>query len=102
MFCGRRFDPLENSMPRRLLGKEKAGGSSPPVGSQFNSTVSLQPLVDFFSLKSGKEMLLCRGFASQLGVAGHSDWHHIHRGETVVGHQSGAPSKSCGKSLGAV
>ncbi len=28
---------------QRFLGKEKAGGSSPPVGSKFNSTVSFHP-----------------------------------------------------------
>src|SRR5260370_2187929 len=42
-----------------FLGKEKAGGSSPPVGSQFNSTVSLHLLVDFFSpeVRQGNALL---------------------------------------------
>ena len=34
---------------QHFLGKEKAGGSSPPVGSQFNSTVSLHLLGNFLS-----------------------------------------------------
>jgi len=31
--------------------KEKAGGSAPPVGSQFNRTVSLHRLRGLFSLE---------------------------------------------------
>ena len=36
-------------MAEHFLGKEKVPGSNPGVGSQFNSTVSLHVLVDFFS-----------------------------------------------------
>jgi hypothetical protein len=43
---------IEFAGDRGPLGKEKAGGSSPPVGSQFNSTVSLHLLVDFSSPKN--------------------------------------------------
>ena len=57
---------------------EKAGGSSPPVGSKFNKTVSLHLLRDFLSQKCGKEMLFRTGFVSQLCVAGHSDRNHLH------------------------
>jgi hypothetical protein len=46
-------------VPQHFLGKEKAGGSSPPVGSQFNSTVSRHLLVDFFSpeVRQGNALL---------------------------------------------
>src|SRR5438445_7357223 len=62
-----------------FLGKEKAGGSSPPVGSKFNKTISLHLLDDFLSQKCGKEMLFRRALYPNLVWQGHSEWHHIHR-----------------------
>jgi len=40
---------------QHFLGKEKAGGLSPPVGSQFNSTVSFHLFVDFFSRNAARK-----------------------------------------------
>ena len=63
---------------QHFLGKEKAGGSSPPVGSQFNSTAS------------------ARGFVSQRGVAGPATGTtFIGVGETVSRDQSVRRVASC-------
>jgi hypothetical protein len=72
-----RCSPTLNSL--HLLGKEKAGGSSPPVGSKFNKTISLHLLDEFLSQKCGKEMLFRRALHPNLVWQGHSEWHHIHR-----------------------
>ncbi len=64
---------------QHFLGNEKAGGSSPPVGSKFNKTISLHLLDDFLSQKCGKEMLFRRALYPNLVWQGHSEWHHIHR-----------------------
>ena len=64
---------------QHFLGKEKAGGSSPPVGSQFNSTVSLHLLSGFSLPRCGKEMLFSRAFVPNLV------WQAIATGITFIG-----------------
>src|ERR1700686_4478335 len=79
---------LESAPPEeQYFRKEKAGGSSPPVGSKFNKTISLHLLDDFLSQKCGMEMLFRTGLCiPNLVWQGHSEWHQIRRsvGETVV------------------
>ena len=62
---------LESAPPEeQYFRKEKAGGSSPPVGSKFNKTISLHLLDDFLSQKCGQGNALPQGCVSQLGMAG--------------------------------
>ena len=72
----------------RILSKEKAGGSSPPVDSKFNKTIPLHLLDDFLSQKCGKEMFFRRALYPNLVWQGlTSGTTFIGVGETVVGDQ---------------
>ncbi len=65
---------------QHFLGKEKAGGSSPPVGSQFNSTLSLHLLVDFFFPEVRQGNALLHGVLYPNEV-----WQAIATGTTFIG-----------------
>ena len=80
---------------QHFLGKEKAGGSSPPVGSQFNKTVSLHLLVHFLprsaARKCSSAQVLIPSWCWQATVTGTT---FIGVGETIVRDQSAAEAPS--------
>jgi len=81
---------------QHFLGKEKAGGSSPPVGSQFNSTVSLHLLVDFFSpeVRQGNALLHGVMYLNEVWQAIATGTTSIGVGETFSRDQSAAEAPS--------
>jgi hypothetical protein len=86
----------------RILGKEKAGGSSPPVGSQFNNTVSLHLHVDFFfpEVPQGDALLQGVLYPNEVWQAIATGTHHVHRSGGTVSRDQSVRRVASGRSHG--